>query len=202
MTKLSVKECLSGMEKAMGNAKRLAKEGGYLEEKDSPTATFLYAIAVEELSKAYTLGLVAIQILENENTDWKRFWKDFRDHKFKQTGLLKMILVAQNLLVERFDEIKKKEPEILVSYKNRNDVIKSMQRLHEDIERIERGEIEKLKWRHLYVDYLEGRWEIPKVGMEKGFLSKHNIKVYLTDLNTMKKHIEAEIRKRSGTSEL
>ena len=197
---LDVDECISGMEKTMENAERIMKDGEALEKKSSPTATFLYAVAIEELSKAHTLGFVAIRMLENEKLDWKRFWKDFRDHKFKQTGLLRMILFAQKLVSDDFDYIKKKKPEILAMYNSREDVVKNIKKLHEDIKRVEAGEIEKLKWRHLYVDYLDGQWEVPKVGKEKGFLSKHNINVYLKDLYRMKSDIEEEMKKRSDTN--
>lgn len=201
MIKLTVDQCLSGMKITMKNAKRLTEDGMFLEGKNSPTAIFLYAIAVEELSKAYTLGVAAIATLEKRELDWERFWKGFRNHKFKQAGLLKMILFAQKLVAHDFEDIKKKRPDILFMYKGREDVIKNIKKLQEDIKRVKEGEMEQLKWGHLYVDYLDGQWEIPKVGMERGFLSKHNIKVYLTDLSRMKSDIEEEIEKRNNTNE-
>jgi len=195
MIKLTINECLSGMDRTMKNAARLSREGSLLEGKKSPTAIFLYAIAIEELSKAYTLGIAAIAILEKGKLDWGRFWKGFKNHKFKQTGLLKMVLLAQKLVANDFDDIKKKEPDILFMYKTRADVIKRIKQLDEDLERIEKGEMEQLKWGHLYVDYLNGKWKSPKVRMKKSFLSMHNIKVYLTDLKTMKSDIKDGVYK-------
>jgi AbiV family abortive infection protein len=197
MIRLPIDECLSGMDKTIKNATRLTKEGSFLESKNSPTAIFLYAIAIEELSKAYTLGIAAIAILEKGKLDWDRFWKGFRNHKFKQTGLLKMILFAQELVANDFDDIKKKKPEILFMYNTRADVIKKIKQIHKDIERVEKGEMERLKWDHLYVDYLNGQWKSPKVGMKESFLSKYNIKVYLTDIKRMKSDIEGEIKRRN-----
>lgn len=199
---LDVDECISGMEKTMENAERIMKDGVALEKKSSPTATFLYAVAIEELSKAYSLGLIAIQLLEKKHINWERFWKDFRDHKFKQTGLLKMILHAQNLLKERFDEIKKRRPEILGSYKSSKDVDKAIQKFHERIKQVEKGEMEKLKWRHLYVDYLNDQWKVPSVRLERGLLIKENVKTYLVDLNTMKKQIKEEVVQRRSVKKV
>lgn len=198
---LDFDECISGMEKTMENAEKVMKDGEVLEKKGSPTATFLYAIAIEELSKAYILGHIAIQVLEKENINWDRFWKNFRDHKFKQTGLLKMILFSQNLIKEKFDEIKKRRPEILRSYKNSKDVEKAIQEFRKRIKKVEKGEMEKLKWRHLYVDYLDDQWKVPTVRLEKDLLIRENVKTYLVDLNTMKKHIKEEVEKRRNASE-
>lgn len=201
MTKLTVDECLTGMEATMRNGKRLIEDGTLLEKEKSPSAVFLYAIAIEELSKAYTLGIAAIATLEEADLDWGKFWKGFRDHKFKQTGLLKMVLHAQKLVEHDFDDIKKKRPDILFMYKTRQDVSKQIKKLTNDLNQIKKGEMELLKWRHLYVDYSKGQWEIPKTETDEGFLSKHNIRVYLTDLARMKSDIEEEIKKREIANE-
>jgi len=200
--KLNFDECISGMEKTMENAEKILNDGMILEKKGSPTATFLYAIAIEELSKAYMLGQRVIQILEKEEVDWNLFWKEFRDHKFKQTGLLKMILLAQKLIKDEFYKIKKRKPEILGSYKNPDDVDRVIQEFRKIIKKVKQGKIEKLKWRHLYVDYLNNQWKIPTNKLKKDFLIKENVKTYLVDLNTMKNHIEEEVERRRNINVL
>ncbi|OIP58147.1 MAG: hypothetical protein COX79_01760 [Candidatus Levybacteria bacterium CG_4_10_14_0_2_um_filter_36_16] len=194
-TNLDITQCIVGMDKMLYNAHKIKDDGNLLEKAKSPTATFLYAIAIEELSKAYYLGLVAINLIENKTVDWQEFWKTFRDHKFKQTGLIKMMLVGQNLLRENFEDIKKNNPKFLEG-RTIEDINNSIKEILKSIKEIEEGETEKLKWRHLYVDYINNKWELPSAKLKKDIFIKENVETYLIDVNTMMKQIIEEAKKK------
>ena len=193
--KLEIEDCLLGMEKIMAHAKRLTREGYIFELLRSPTSVFLYAIAIEELTKAYYLGLMAIFMLENKSIRWEKFWLRFRDHKFKQTGLVQMMIVAQQLFRDNFAEIASKDPSVLEPYGSVEDFDKSIEELQQSIKKIRNGSLEKLKWQHLYVDYLDSKWSVPNGELSASIFTRGNIKTYYIDLNTMKNQIKDGIKK-------
>ena len=184
------------MEKAIENGKRIFADATKLEYEKSPTGTFLYAIAIEELSKAYNLGKTAIHLLEGDSVDWDLFWKNFRNHKLKQADLFRMILVGLNLLKKNFHRIQIKNPKLVSHYKDSNDVSMAIEELTEEIRAIESGKLEKLKWQFLYIDYVDDNWKLPDNNINVGIFVSQNIKTYLVDLETMKSHIEKAIQEK------
>ena len=107
-TKLGLKDCFYGLDEAIKNANRLNLEGIQLGKQKSPTATFLYAIALEELGKAHLLGTIIEGLLDKKNISWPHFWKLFKSHKFKQTAMFSMMRLGQEIMLKNFDDLKKR----------------------------------------------------------------------------------------------
>ena len=186
---LSVADCIAGMKCIILNAKRLLGEGILLERNKSPTATFLYAISMEELSKAYRLAMVASIIFENNSVNWPYFWKLFTDHKFKQSGLLELSAVVQQLIKDNCNKIKRKRPDLLLPNGNPDTIGKRIVGLESNIRDIKSGKLEKIKWAHLYVDYIDNRWNVPGIIKDKDLFTKENVFTYLIDITTLKNQV-------------
>lgn len=181
-------ECIEGIDCCIKNAKRLTEEANIIGNK-SPTSTFLLIIAFEELGKAHLLGQIASIISEGKSINWEKFWSMFTSHKFKQTGLLEMILTGQELLLGHYQEVKRNDSNLGKIIKSKNCVHKNIVYLHRLIEKIKSGNYEKIKWKNLYVDRLDNKWFVPKRTKAVGFIDGRNIYTYITDLETMRKSL-------------
>ena len=193
MDTLNITNCVDGLNLTIKNAERLYKEGLKLGKK-SPTAVFLYAIAIEELGKAHLLGTLIEVLLDNKTINWRSFWKFFRSHKFKQTGILSMMRLGQELLSRNFEEIKKKRPDLLKFTPNVKSIEKQIKSIDKTIKEVESGLLEEIKWKHIYVDYQNNRWLTPKIKKAPTFFRKENLETYLIDINTMRKQLLQRIK--------
>lgn len=159
-TQLSIRQLLEGFDYCLANAERIKQDAILLEQKNSPTAPFLYAIAIEELGKAHIIGTIIIMMIEGVNVNWRKFWFAFKSHVFKQTGLLDMIKLGQELLLQDFDELKKKKFKFLPA--NKKIIEKNIENLDKDTKKIKNKEFEREKWGHLYVDFNNSKWVLPE----------------------------------------
>ena len=190
MTALTLQKALEGLDLIIANAERLYGEAVDLESKKSPTATFLYAIAMEEMGKAFLLGGHIFGILNNEPINWHNFWKNFKSHKFKQGMMFKMARLGQEFLYEFYEEIKQKKPELLADYPNRDDALKKIDRLNAELSKTNEGILEEIKWSSIYsrFDQRSHSWLIPEKFRESIFI-KENFQTLLTDVNTFQESL-------------
>lgn len=69
--------------KALRNARELLEDAKILfRTKRWPRAFFLSRIAEEEMGKYWFLVAATVEATANK-IDWKKFWKDYRNHEFK-----------------------------------------------------------------------------------------------------------------------
>lgn len=189
--KISIDKCLKGIDLCIVNAKRLYKDGLLLEKNQSTTSTFIYAIAIEEISKAHLLGQITIFLLENKVINWNNFWGLFRSHVFKQTGIFEMVKIGQNLLLENYEELKRKKLSGLPP--NINIIKQNISKIDETIQKIKNKKLENIKWQHLYVDYINDQWLLPSEQNKTDVFIKENVESYILDVIKMRNQISKEI---------
>lgn len=97
---LTLEQLIAARNKMIKNAKELYEEATILYENGRfARAYFLLGIANEELGKYLWATSAAIDLVTG-NIDWKRFWKNIRDHKEK-TGMLEY---TENMLLYTYTE--------------------------------------------------------------------------------------------------
>jgi AbiV family abortive infection protein len=88
MTEISLEQLLEGRSKAIKNAGDLIKDAEVLYANQRwARSVFISSIAIEELGK-YLMIIGAIGETMNNNINWKKFWKRFRDHSEKKLNIL------------------------------------------------------------------------------------------------------------------
>jgi AbiV family abortive infection protein len=134
MSKLTTKEAINGACVCADNGYKLAQDARRLfSKKRYSTATAIAISALEEFGKVYILSLIALMIDRGEKIEWGTFWKDWRNHKFKQfmTGLLDMGYFGKDA----------------ISLAKRTVIFEDLNEIREQA---------------LYVDFMDGKWKHPK----------------------------------------
>ncbi len=111
--KLEINELNLGRKKAIENAEELLEEAEILFVNNKyHRALYLSYIASEEIGKYIYLCSMIIRVIHEENVNWKKFWKKYRNHQDKSTILLlieDVVLNLDNELSEEHNPFKQSE---------------------------------------------------------------------------------------------